>query len=64
MREPKRRKEHLKFQEKYEYEGKTYHFCDASYKAEFVDNIPKSGSGKILRRELIDIDFKLFKIFS
>jgi len=27
---------------------------------EFVDNTPKLGSGKILRRELIDIDFKLF----
>ncbi len=27
---------------------------------EFVGIIPKSGSGKILRRELIDIDFKLF----
>lgn len=31
---------------------------------EFVDIIPKSSSGKVLRRELIDIDFKLFKIFS
>lgn len=27
---------------------------------EFVDIIPKSGFGKVLRRELIDIDFKLF----